>query len=648
MPIVTLRDVHKSFGPEVVLDAMSLELHDREKVGMVGANGSGKTTILKLILGEIHPDFGHVHKRKGLRIGYLPQEPTFEPGLTVMQVMHGAAERLQAMETRLHEAAEQLQHLTGARLNTQMKLYDRLCHDFQTQGGYDYQSRIESTLAALGFEERFYGSAVSTLSGGQLSRLGLARVLLMETDLLLLDEPTNHLDLQATEWLERFLLAYAGAAVVISHDRYLLDRIACKIVEIENCRARVWGGNYSTYAETKQTVLLQQQREHAARVEFVERTRDFIARNKDQEGMRKTARGRKRRLERLLKQNPDFLDAPAQSKTLQFAFGEVKGRSELVLRCSDLAMQFGDVRLFDHLSFDVLRGERLGITGPNGTGKTTLIRLALRQLEPTGGEIRLGPTLSVGYLDQQGTMLDPDKTVFDEIRTVRPELTPEQVRSRVGNFLFCGEDVFKKTAELSGGQQSRLVLCKLVMTSPDVLILDEPTNHLDIPSKEVLEQALSAYEGTLIVVSHDRFFLDRVADRLLVIGLDEIGRRCLGRTQTTTGHTPYSRFAETIRRNQQSRTETAAKPEPARPRPAPQQEPRKRTAPELRPFNKYSVEQLEEMILEHEQRLERLREGFGEERIYRDPGLLAEHQRSYDACKAELELLYRAYEGRIA
>ena len=651
MAIVTLRGVHKSFGSDVVLDGLHLQLHSGEKVGMIGANGSGKSTILKLILGQIAPDLGEVVKTKGLRIGYLPQESTFDGDLTVWQEIHTGLESLLRTQQKIEQISHELADLQGGALQTRMKEYDRLTHEFELAGGYRIETRVSTTLAALGFDPALYHLKTSALSGGQLSRLGLAKVLMMETDLLLLDEPTNHLDLQATEWLERFLAGYAGAAVLISHDRYLLDRIACRIIEVENHQAYVWSGNYSTYAQTKETVRLQQQREHTRRAEMIERTLDFIARNKDQEGMRGTAKGRKTRLKRLLKANPDFLDKPMGEKTIQFSFAEAQRRGDIVLRCQDLRMAFGDLVLFDGLAFDVLAGDRLGITGPNGTGKSTLLKLALGHLAPSAGMIRLGPNYTVGFLDQHGDVLDPGRTVLEEAIAANPALSPEQARSRLGAFLLVGDDVFKKTCDLSGGERNRLMLCRLVLSSPDVLILDEPTNHLDIASREMLEQALDEFEGAILVVSHDRYFLDRVADRLLVIGTDPWGDRELGRIEFVSGDPAYSTYASLVKRRLSQRQEPdepqVSAPKKRRPASA-QEKPRKRAPEDLKRFNKYTVDQIEQMITALEQEIAEMKERFGDPALYKTPPLLAQLQQDLSAKTAELDLLYRAYEFRAS
>ncbi len=590
---------------------------------------------------------GQVVRQKGLRIGYLRQETTFSGERTVMEEMHAGVKHLLKLQRSIHDVSHEMETLAGSALQAKMKRYDRLCHDFEIAGGYAYEIRILATLAGLGFAPELHHAKTSALSGGQLSRLGLAQVLMLETELLLLDEPTNHLDLQAIEWLEWFLTNYSGAAVIISHDRTLLDKAACKIIEVGKRQARVWNGNYSNYVQTKDTVRLHEEREHTKRVEMVERTLDFIARNKDQEGMRKTARGRKTHLNRLLKENPDFLDKPSDQKTINFSFGKIDRTSNLVLRCEGLGKSFDDLTLFENLTFDILSRERIGITGPNGTGKSTLLRLALGQMEPSAGSIRMGKSLRVGYLDQHGDVLDSSMSVLEEASSANPKLSSEQVRSRLGAFLFTGDDVFKKCGDLSGGQRNRMMLCKLVLAEPDVLVMDEPTNHLDIASREMLETALGNYTGTMIVVSHDRYFLDRVVDRLIVVGSDELGERCLGKTEFVDMKPVYSHYASLVRKRaeaRQQKTESQAGGSRKRRSAGAQNKPRPKTPEELRQFNKYSAEQIEELITELEQELADMKERFGDAAIYKNPEQLAELQTGYDAKTEELELLYRAYE----
>ena len=474
-------------------------------------------------------------------------------------------------------------------------------------------------------------------------------MLVRETNLLLLDEPTNHLDLQATTWLEGFLRAYSGSVILISHDRYLLDRVAEKIVELENYKARTWKGNYSQYIETKETVALTEAREHEKRREMVEKTQDFIARNINQEGMQKTARGRRTRLERLMKENPDYLEVGRSAKTIHFSFKPSDVKSDIVLRAENVSKSFGDLTLFNDLSFDLGAGDRLGITGPNGTGKTTLLKLTLGQLTSDTGSIRLGPNLKIGYLDQQALTLNPDNTILEEARTVRPELLPEAVRSRLGAFLFTGDDVFKKVSDLSGGQQNRLMLCKIVLTEPDILVLDEPTNHLDIASREMLEEALLDFNGTILAVSHDRYFLDRVAGCLLIVGSDDCGNRQFGAThmiQTAAPDTEgvYSTYAQKIQQHRQLIDQQKAA---AKKKTTATAEPKTKTPDHIKPFNKYTIEQIEEMIHETEATIEEMQHCFGNEEYYQDHEKMTQLQADFDAKKIYLELLYEVWEYRM-
>ncbi|MCI0499645.1 MAG: ABC-F family ATP-binding cassette domain-containing protein [Planctomycetales bacterium] len=650
MSVVVFHDVHKSFGPQVVFDRLSVQFYPGQKVGLIGPNGSGKTTLFRMILGTEQPDIGKVVCAKNLKIGYLPQEPLFDGSKTVMEEMHEGMSQILTLNRRIEDFAEKMETLSGSELKKAMAEYDKLCHRFETEGGYACEARIKSILTGLDIGPEHYNAKTAVLSGGQLSRLGLARVLVKDTNLLLLDEPTNHLDLQAATWLESFLKAYNGSVILISHDRYLLDKVCEKIIELEHRRARVWKGNYTLYVQTKETVALAEAREHEKRTEMVSRTLDFIARNKDQEGMRKTARGRKTRLERLLKENPDYLEKGKAAQTIRFSFAETDVKSDLVLRAENVSKSFGSLTLFENLSFDVGSGQAMGITGPNGTGKTTLLKLALGHLAPDAGAIRLGANLRVGYLDQQATTLNPDGTLLDEVRAVRPDLSPEVLRGKLGAFLFSGEDAFKKVGDLSGGQQNRLMLCKLVLTEPDVLILDEPTNHLDIPSRQMLEEALLDYNGAIVAVSHDRYFLDRIAESLLVIGTDAAGQRQIGQTRTILSAAPdtdgvYSTYAQLVERSRQAaqhqkiaeKKKNAAAPSP-----------RQKTPPHLREFNKYTVEQIEEMISRQEQTVEQMQHAFGDEKIYLSRDLLTRLQADFETEKQRLALLYEVWEYRVA
>lgn len=646
MPIVTLKEIHVSYGAQAIFEHLDLKIYPAEKVGLVGANGCGKTTLLKMILGELAPDAGQIHQRKGLRIGYLPQEPVFSGEKTVLEELHDSAREILDLQKRVHDTAHTLSELSGNELKAAMHQYDRLCNEFEIMGGYRYETKIKEIAAGLGLEEKHYSLKTTQLSGGQLSRLGLAKVLLADANLLLLDEPTNHLDWDATLWLEKFLKNYDGAALIVSHDRFLLDRLVCKIVEIRDRKADVFTGNYSTYRQEKEKRDLELERQYEERLEFVEKTRDFIVRNINRKGTKNVAQGRQTRLDNLLKNNPDYLEKSKRTRELSFKFAEVESkgkRAGTVVECENLTQSFGDLTLFENLSFELLDGQRTGIIGPNGMGKTTLLKLALGQIEPTSGTIELRKTLSIGYLDQAGAELNPENTVLEEAALVIPEMLPEQVRKRLGAFLFVKDDVFKKVSDLSGGERNRLALCKLVLSEPEVLILDEPTNHLDIPSIEALENALQDYTGTIIAVSHDRFFLDRIAKRLIVLGADEMGKTTPGRFEFINGS--FSRYAELL---EQRALEKETAPQAAKPKQPKQDKPRKTTPQELRQFNIWPAEKIEQAIEETEATIKKLHDSFGDEKVYKDYKMLAQVQDQVKEKEQYLELLYRAYELKIS
>jgi len=629
----------------VIFDRLDLKIYPAEKIGLVGSNGCGKTTLLKIIMRMMPADAGDVHQRKGLRIGYLPQEPVFCGGKTVFEELHSSAQEILDLQKRMHDSADALSSLSGEELHSAMQQYERLSSEFEISGGYRYETKIKEIAAGLGLQEKHYSLKTTQLSGGQLSRLGLAKVLLADANLLLLDEPTNHLDWDATLWLEKFLKNYSGAAMIVSHDRFMLDRLVCKIVEIRDRKADVFTGNYSIYRQEKEKRDLELARQYEQRLEFVEKTRDFIVRNINRKGTKNVAQGRQTRLNSLLKANPDFLEKARHTRELSFKFAEVENRGKRIdaaVTCKNLAKSFGSLTLFENLSFELFTGQRTGVIGPNGMGKTTLLKLALGQIKPTSGTIAIKKSLSIGYLDQAGAELNSENTVLEEASSVIPGILPEQMRRRLGAFLFVKDDVFKKVSDLSGGERNRLALCKLVLSGPEILILDEPTNHLDIPSIEALENALADYTGTIIIISHDRFFLDRTVRRLIVLGADELGKMAPGRFEFIDGS--FREYAELLEQRSEQVTERQAE----KPKRSKQDKPRKTTPPELKQFNGWKVEKIEQAIEETEAKIKELHESFGNEKVYKDYKLLAQVQAQAKEKEQYLELLYRVYELRTS
>ena len=619
------------FGGQIVLDGVSLDLHPNQTVGLVGANGAGKTTIFRLIAGLIQPDSGTVTISKGLEIGYLPQEPQISAGQTLHdEVLSVFADTL-ALERKLQEIAEQMSvQPSGSQLSELMDRYDQLNARFEAGGGYLFEQRLGEILGGLGFQTSDYKLPMSALSGGQRCRAALAKLLLQDSQYLLLDEPTNHLDIDAVRWLEKFLAGHHGGAVIVSHDRYLLDRLADRIVDVENRQIRSFPGNYTNYVKIKDVRKLTQQRQYELDRAFIEKERAFITKHM---GKQRTAeaKGRLKRLERRLTAGEFTLENPGERHQVKIAFNQAEKNvtaGKDVLDVRELGKRYDQKVLFSDLSLQVPEGQRLGITGPNGVGKTTLLKIILDQVAADGGEYRFDPKASIGYYAQEAIDLDGEKTVVQEILAVRPDLLESQARSYAARFLFTGEDPFKRVGLLSGGEQSRVRLMKIILTYPNVLILDEPTNHLDIASREMLEEALLDFPGTIIAISHDRYFLDRICDRLLVMRLD--------RHALYNGN--YSYYIEQAEQ-QQTQIVNAVKTEKSRKsRPATRHgtSPKKPKTPRSR-FAKLKTDELEALIIEHEARLAVLRERFGDSSVYQNRETVARLHKEFDTLKAEIE-----------
>ncbi|HWS55118.1 MAG TPA: ABC-F family ATP-binding cassette domain-containing protein [Pyrinomonadaceae bacterium] len=507
-----LSDVHKSYGSQDVLRGLSVQINPGEHVGLVGRNGAGKTTLFRLVTGEESPDRGDVVRARGLRLGLLEQHVDFEPGTTVHEAALAAFANLQSIEHEMHQLEHRMAE-AGDDLDRVLERYSELQHEFERQGGFEYAAKAEAILMGLGFDREAWAMPSEVLSGGQKNRLGLARLLLAEPDVLLLDEPTNHLDVAAVEWLEEFLASYRSAYIIISHDRYFLDRACTRIVEVEHGRAASYAGNYSHFLVEREERREIAQRAYENQQQLIAKTEEFIRKNLAGQKT-KQAKSRRNMLARM-----ERLDAvrPDQSSG-DFRLQKVERAGTHVLTVAEAAVGYPGNVLAEDISFVLKRGECLGVIGPNGSGKTTFVKTLLGKLPQLAGEIRWGTNVSPGYYAQQLDDLDDRNEIIMELRRVAPpSATAGELRSFLAKFLFTGDDVYKHVRDLSGGEKGRLALAKLIYSRVNVLILDEPTNHLDIPSREALEEALDAYDGTIITISHDRYFLDRVATQILAL-----------------------------------------------------------------------------------------------------------------------------------
>ena len=502
-----LSEVKKSYGGTEILRGVSFQINPGEKVGLVGRNGAGKTTVFRIVTREEAVDSGDVVTMNGLKLGLLKQHVDFGPGETVHTAALSAFKEVHDIEAEMRVLEKRMETDHSAEVLDQ---YAELQIAFEHADGFSYAARAESVLMGMGFPTEMWSQEATTLSGGQKNRLGMVRLLLSGSDVLLLDEPTNHLDVHAVEWLERFLHDFDKAYVIISHDRYFLDRTTDRIIEIENGRAVIYKGNYSEFLVERELRREQQQREYENQQSMIAKTQEFIRRNL--EGQKtKQAKSRRNMLERL-----ERLDAVTSEKHGgNFGLKKVARTGNNVLTVDDLAIGYSTKQLAAHLNFSLMRGEVLGIIGGNGTGKTTLLKTILGELSPRDGKIHWGTKIDVGYYTQNLDDLEPRNEVIQELRRVAPLADNGELRTFLSRFLFFGEDVFKNVSDLSGGEKGRLALAKLIYSRKNVLILDEPTNHLDIPSREALEAALDEYDGTIITVSHDRFFLDKIATQIL-------------------------------------------------------------------------------------------------------------------------------------
>lgn len=511
--ILSCNNISKSFGTDVIIKSCSFNIEDYEKAAIVGINGAGKSTLLKIITGIEPADTGLVTLAKDKTLGYLSQQQNLNSDNTIYDELLSVKQYILDMEAQLRSIENQMKSADDTALETLMKKYSDLNHEFELNNGYAYKSEITGVLKGLGFAEEDFTLNVNTLSGGQKTRVALGRLLLSKPDIILLDEPTNHLDMESISWLENYLLNYSGAVLIVAHDRYFLDKIVSKIIELDNGNATVFSGNYTDYASKKAILrnmqlkeYLNQQREIKHQEEVITKLKQF-----NREKSIKRAESREKMLNKM-----EFVDKPEilnDKMDIKLEPNVISGND--VLTVDNLTKGFDGTVLFDNISFQIKRGERVALIGSNGTGKTTILKLINGIIPADSGSIYLGAKVNIGYYDQEHHVLDPDKTIFDEIRDAYPDLNNTQIRNTLAAFLFTNEDVFKYIKDLSGGERGRVSLAKLMLSNANFLILDEPTNHLDITSKEILENALNSYTGTVLFVSHDRYFINSTATRII-------------------------------------------------------------------------------------------------------------------------------------
>ncbi len=511
--ILSCQNISKSFGTDVILSGASFHIEDHEKTALVGINGAGKTTLLRIIVGEMEPDSGVVALTRGKTLGYLEQHQDVNSTRTIYAELLSVKQELLQMEQRLRAMEHEMKHLTDGALSDLMEQYNRVSVEFEHGNGYAVRSEVVGILKGLGFSEDEFDKQICTLSGGQKTRVALGRLLLSAPDILLLDEPTNHLDMSSITWLENYLMSYSGAVLIVAHDRYFLNRVATKILEIDGGKLSVFSGNYTAYAEKKAQLRESAWRAYLNQQQEIKHQEAVIAKLKsfNREKSIKRAESREKMLDKL-----EVLEKPTEVRSdmhLRFTPQITSGND--VLTVEHLSKSFPGNPLFSDLNFTIRRGERVAVIGDNGTGKTTILKI-LNELVPADkGAFTLGSRVHIGYYDQEHQLLHMEKTLMEEISDVYPDMTNTEIRNVLASFLFTGDDVFKRVSDLSGGERGRLALARLMLSKANFLILDEPTNHLDIVSKEILEEALRNYTGTVLYVSHDRYFINQTATRIL-------------------------------------------------------------------------------------------------------------------------------------
>jgi ATP-binding cassette subfamily F protein 3 len=638
MSLVTLSEIEKSFGTRVLFDRLQFALERGERVGLIGANGAGKSTLFKIILNEVTPERGSIGIAKSVKIGLLEQDPNFDPTNTVVDEAELGYAELHRLAHEMREMEHAMADATGTKLDKILEDYQHTQHEFDLAGGYVWHHKLEATLLGIGLDRATWEQNVMTLSGGQRSRLALVKLLISEPDVMLLDEPTNHLDLAAIEWLEKYLLSYNGATLLISHDRYLLDRLATRIVWLTRAQLNSYPGNYSAFVEQREVAELTQARAYEQQQADIEKQKEFIRRFGAGQRARE-AKGREKRLNRLL-DSDDMIASVSSQKQMNLKLGVDRRAGDQVLQVRELSKAYESRELWHNVELDVKRGDRIGVLGPNGSGKTTLLETLLGRREPDHGKIKWGANLKIGYYDQKLEDFDPDSTVMDQVRSrVKRDLKDQELRDALGALLFSGDDQAKQMSLLSGGERARVSLTILLLDSPNVLVLDEPTNHLDIASREALERTLGGYEGTIFCVSHDRYFLDQVVNRLLILQPPEI-------VEFEGNYSAWTRKQEQLAKA----AEEAAKPRRA-PSPKPKATPKPATKrsgdnPYARKFGRLTTGELEKEIQQTERAISEVQGIFSKPELLRDAAASRKTQSEYENLQKKLADLEQEYFAR--
>lgn len=635
--ILACHGIAKAFGEDVIVENGSFHIEDREKVALVGINGAGKSTILKMIVGELPTDAGQVILTKGKTLGYLAQHQAMKSGSTIYEEVRSSRPDILQMNQQLRDIEEELNNLSGDALNARLDTYHRLTEEFDRMNGYAYESEVVGVLKGLGFLEEEFSKAVDTLSGGQKTRVSLSKLLLTKPDILLLDEPTNHLDLNSIDWLETYLVNYPGAVLIVSHDRYFLNRVVTKVLEIERGHIMTFQGNYNDYATKKQQLrdiqlkeYLNQQQEIKHQEAVIEKLKSF-----NREKSIKRAESREKMLDKI-----QVLDKPIELNTdihLSLEPSHISGSD--VLTVDHLSKSFPNQDLFKDLCFEIKRGEHVAIIGDNGTGKTTLLKILNQVIKADSGSFTLGTNVEIGYYDQEHHVLHMDKNIFQEISDDYPTLTNTQIRNVLAAFLFTGDDVFKSIGDLSGGERGRVSLAKLMLSNANFLILDEPTNHLDITSKEILEKALNDYTGTVLYVSHDRYFINQTATRILDLVnhtfVNYIGNYDYYLEKKEALTAIYAKDLDAESENTASETESQAK--------LSWQEQKEAQAKERKRQNE--LKKIEERISKLEERDQEIDQLMSQEEIFTNSVKCQELSSEKAQILEELETLYEAWES---